>query len=96
MDMELEELRQKYAPCSPAAAAAKEGWQEAYAAALAHCMHGPGCVHGAECGVGRRLAPVTLLSGSVVRIWDSLERVLAKHEMELKWVMGGWVGGPEG
>ena len=27
---------------------------------------------------------VTILAGSVVRIWDSLERVLAKHELELK------------
>lgn len=33
--------------------------------------------------VGRRLTGVTILSGSVVRIWDSLERVLARHEMEL-------------
>ena len=33
--------------------------------------------------VGRRLTPVTILSGSVVRIWDSLERVLGRHELEL-------------
>ncbi len=33
--------------------------------------------------VGRRLTEVVILSGSVVRIWDVLERVLAKHEMEL-------------
>ena len=33
--------------------------------------------------VGRRLTGVTILSGSVVRIWDSLERVLGRHEMEL-------------
>ena len=33
--------------------------------------------------VGRRLTGVTILSGSVVRIWDSLERVLTRHEMEL-------------
>lgn len=33
--------------------------------------------------VGRRLTGVTLLTGSVVRIWDGLERVLARHELEL-------------
>lgn len=33
--------------------------------------------------VGRRLTGVTILSGSVVRIWDCLERVLSRHELEL-------------
>ena len=33
--------------------------------------------------MGRRQASVTLLSGSVVRLWDCLERVLSRHEHEL-------------
>ncbi len=33
--------------------------------------------------MGRRKTLVSILSGSVVRIWDVLERVLGRHEMEL-------------
>jgi hypothetical protein len=33
--------------------------------------------------VGRRLTGVTLLTGSVIRCWDGLERVLGRHELEL-------------
>ncbi|GAB4817714.1 hypothetical protein N2152v2_004760 [Parachlorella kessleri] len=80
-DMDLDELHQKYTPCSPEDA--REGWEELFTSSLAHCMHGPHCSVGAGCQVGRRLTEVVILSGSVVRIWDVLERVLAKHEMEL-------------
>jgi hypothetical protein len=30
--------------------------------------------------VGRRLVPVTILAGSVVRVWAPLESVLSRHE----------------
>lgn len=33
--------------------------------------------------IGRRRTPVTVLTGSIVRIWDCLERVLTRHEAEL-------------
>lgn len=80
-DMDIDELNSKYAPVPEEEA--REGWEAQYDASLSACMHGEHCQQGAACQVGRRLTGVTILSGSVVRIWDSLERVLARHEMEL-------------
>lgn len=80
-EMDSEELVQKYHNI-PADAAQGE-WEYTYESSLGHCMHGPNCKIGPSCHVGRRLAEVTLLTGSVVRIWDTLERVLTRHEYEL-------------
>lgn len=80
-DSDADELGTKYLPCS--AETAKEGWAAAYDAALTGCIHGRTCRQGADCMTGRRRLPVTLLTGSVIRIWDVLERVLAAHEHDL-------------
>ncbi|KAL4431062.1 hypothetical protein ABPG75_006318 [Micractinium tetrahymenae] len=80
-DMDIDELNSKYAPVPEEEA--REGWEAQYDSSLSACMHGDHCQQGAACQVGRRLTGVTILSGSVVRIWDSLERVLMRHEMEL-------------
>ncbi len=56
---------------------------QAYDSALEHCLHGPGCKQGAACTIGRRLTRVTVLSGSVVRVWGTLEAVLAKHDLQV-------------
>ena len=70
-------------PPATAEAEAEEGWTAIYDASLTACMHGPGCKDGGACSAGRRLTGVTILSGSVVRLWDCLERVLGRHELEL-------------
>uniref|UniRef100_A0A1D2AC25 UBA domain-containing protein n=2 Tax=Auxenochlorella protothecoides TaxID=3075 RepID=A0A1D2AC25_AUXPR len=80
-DMDLDELRAKYLPCAPEAAEA--GWEQWYHQSLEVCTHGPTCKQGAACTIGRRRTPVTVLTGSIVRIWDCLERVLTRHEAEL-------------
>ncbi|KAI7844526.1 hypothetical protein COHA_001884 [Chlorella ohadii] len=80
-EMDIDELQAKYVPISEEEA--REGWEASYEGSLHACMHGPHCQTGDGCMVGRRLTGVTILSGSVVRIWDSLERVLGRHEMEL-------------
>lgn len=49
---------------------------------LCSCGAGRGA-QGASCGVGKRLQTVTLLSGSVVRVWGTLESVLGRHEHQL-------------
>lgn len=49
---------------------ARAGWGELYEGSLHACMHGAHCQQGPGCHVGRRLTGVTILSGSVVRIWD--------------------------
>ena len=33
--------------------------------------------------IGRRLTQVTVLTGSVVRVWGTLEAVLSRHEHKL-------------
>jgi len=81
IDMEASELHQKYGPCT--LDDAQEAWQEAYERSLHQCSHGMHCQAGPTCHVGRRLTTVTILSGSVVRIWDSLDRTLSLHETEL-------------
>ncbi|KFM23228.1 Strawberry notch-like protein 1 [Auxenochlorella protothecoides] len=48
--------------------AAEAGWEQWYHQSLE---------------IGRRRTPVTVLTGSIVRIWDCLERVLTRHEAEL-------------
>lgn len=58
-------------------------WEIAYEEALTTCLHGTACAAGPECPVGRRLNKVTILSGSIVRIWDCLERVLQRNEASL-------------
>jgi hypothetical protein len=78
-EMEVEELQDKYALLKHPEDA-REGWEAAYDAALRHCGHGAACAAGDSCQWGRRLTVVTILTGSVVRIWDSLERVLARNE----------------
>ena len=38
---------------------------------------------GESCTAGKRITPVTVLSGSVVRVWGVLEAVLSRHEHSL-------------
>lgn len=81
IEMDAAELLQKYAPCPRDDVQA--AWEETYESSLDHCMHGPVCQAGPGCHIGRRLSTVTILSGSVVRTWDALERTLQRHEAEL-------------
>ncbi|GIL61313.1 hypothetical protein Vafri_15702 [Volvox africanus] len=86
-DMDRSDLEAKYlpppAPGSSAEAQLEGLWRTAYEAALKQCSHGPGCRLGPDCGVGRRITTVNVLSGSVVRVWGVLEAVLSRREMEL-------------
>lgn len=75
------EIKSKYVSIS--SESAKERWESSFETSQATCIHGGGCQLGSKCIVGRRLLPTTLLSGSVVRIWDVLELVLHKHERTL-------------
>jgi C-terminal domain on Strawberry notch homologue/P-loop containing NTP hydrolase pore-1/UBA/TS-N domain len=79
-EMDEEELLSKYLGISPEKAQIE--WNELYESSLTQCSHGYLCQI-RDCHVGRRLTRVTLLSGSVIRIWDTLERVLMRHEFEL-------------
>lgn len=58
-------------------------WETVYEEALLTCLHGGTCVAGPECSVGKRLNKVTILSGSIVRIWECLETVLQRNEASL-------------
>lgn len=77
-DLDADELRSRYVRVAAADAAAP--WAEAYEAAAHACLHGAACAAGRDCTIGRREGVVTLLTGSVVRMWDCLERVLRRHE----------------
>ncbi|KAK9814268.1 hypothetical protein WJX72_003136 [[Myrmecia] bisecta] len=77
-DMEIDELSLKYKRAD--LEEVREGWEEVYQSSLTNCMHGPNCTQGPECQVGRRLTDVTIVSGSVVRVWGALESTLARHE----------------
>uniref|UniRef100_A0A061SNZ4 Nuclear helicase mop-3 sno (Dead-box superfamily) n=1 Tax=Tetraselmis sp. GSL018 TaxID=582737 RepID=A0A061SNZ4_9CHLO len=77
LDMDAGELSDKYRPC-PDEGDARAKWTALYESTLDHCMHGGHCVNGAACQVGRRKSEVTILSGTVVRIWGALEDVLER------------------
>ncbi|MEW5313763.1 MAG: hypothetical protein WDW38_005303 [Sanguina aurantia] len=62
---------------------AEEEWTEAYDTALTTCSHGAECKQGPSCSYGKRVSMVTVLSGSVVRVWGTLEAVLARNEHRL-------------
>lgn len=79
-EMDDEELLSKYYTIGPERAQVE--WDEIYESSLSQCSHGILCQI-PNCHVGRRLQRVTILTGSVIRIWDSLERVLMRHEYEL-------------
>ena len=60
-------------------AAARRRWTEIYNQTLERCIHGASCAavaEGLDCRVGCRTQSVFLLSGSVVRVWQTLQRVL--------------------
>ncbi|WIA22798.1 hypothetical protein OEZ86_009751 [Tetradesmus obliquus] len=80
-DMERGELDEKYVRLAPEAA--QEEWAAQHAASLGSCIHGAACASKATCQVGRRLTEVTILSGSVVRVWGVLESVLERRSREL-------------
>uniref|UniRef100_A0A383VKE6 UBA domain-containing protein n=1 Tax=Tetradesmus obliquus TaxID=3088 RepID=A0A383VKE6_TETOB len=80
-DMERGELDEKYVRLAPEAA--QEEWAAQHAASLSSCIHGAACASKATCQVGRRLTEVTILSGSVVRVWGVLESVLERRSREL-------------
>ncbi|KAL4533952.1 hypothetical protein Ndes2526B_g07167 [Nannochloris sp. 'desiccata'] len=79
-EMDDEELLSKYYTISPENAQVE--WDGLYESSLSQCSHGALCQI-PNCHVGKRLQTVTILSGSVIRIWDTLERVLMRHEFEL-------------
>ena len=81
IEWSIDDLKSKYH--SVLADQAGEEWEEQYEGALTQCSHGLACRHGPTCSAGKRLLDVSLLTGSIVRIWDALERVLARHEFEL-------------
>eukprot|EP00955_Chlamydomonas_euryale_P034333 349757-Chlamydomonas_euryale.AAC.2 len=76
--MDREDLDSRYVRVSPEDAEAD--WRAAYEAARTRCLHGADCRAGAACVVGRRLQRVTVLSGSVVRVWGVLDAVLSRHQ----------------
>jgi hypothetical protein len=82
-EMDEDELRSKYSLSSSTnISQIQEEWDEMYQSSIHQCSHGWACqIQG--CHVGKRLQSVTILSGSVIRIWDTLERVLMRHEFEL-------------
>ncbi|KAF8066309.1 strawberry notch-like protein [Scenedesmus sp. PABB004] len=80
-DMDRGELDEKYRAISPDDAAPH--WREQHERSLAACMHGASCANKDTCQIGRRLVHVTVLSGSVVRVWGVLESVLDRHTAEL-------------
>eukprot|EP00891_Asterochloris_glomerata_P001845 jgi/Astpho2/1845/e_gw1.00038.339.1_t len=79
-EMPGDDLALKYKPV--AEEEGEQGWEEVYTMSLQHCMHGPGCTT-TNCSVGTRLTRVTILSGSVVRVWGTLEKVLQRNEGSL-------------
>ncbi|GAX76479.1 hypothetical protein CEUSTIGMA_g3924.t1, partial [Chlamydomonas eustigma] len=81
LDMDRDDLEARYLRMTPEDV--EEEWTQAYEMALKHCIHGPECSQGSGCAIGRRLTRVTVLTGSVVRIWGTLEAVLLKHEHQL-------------
>ena len=81
-ELDRVQLLEKYAPCqSPEEA--EHGWTELYEDTLKRCMHNGVCAAGDSCQVGRRVMEITILEGSVIRIWDTLERVLERNELKL-------------
>ena len=83
IDMDHDDLHKKYTSCTFEEAG--RGWEEMYKVSSEMCLHGPNCSIGGACSVGKRNVPVTILSGSIVRIWDVLEQVLEnpKHQASL-------------
>eukprot|EP00775_Hariotina_reticulata_P007699 gene7699-7898_t len=80
-DMDKSDLDAKYTRIT--SEVAEPEWRAAYGSSLHHCMHGAACTSKGNCQVGRRVAEVTLLSGSVVRVWGVLEAVLDRRANEL-------------
>ncbi|KAK9798140.1 hypothetical protein WJX73_007295 [Symbiochloris irregularis] len=80
-DMEADELSSKYSRISEEQA--QELWTELYNVSGAACMHGVNCQLGPDCQVGRRKTSVTVLAGSVVRVWGALEATLSRNEHSL-------------
>eukprot|EP00892_Ulva_mutabilis_P003294 jgi/Ulvmu1/1336/UM011_0064.1 len=80
-DVDRAELTQRYARASEEDAQAV--WDELYESCLDACVHGPTCPSVGVCTQGRRITTVTILSGSVVRVWGVLELVLQRHEHSL-------------
>lgn len=80
-DMERDELETKYQRVS--AEEVEEGWKRVHEFSAVACMHGDNCSVGDACQTGRRITEVAVLSGSVVRIWGALERILSRHEHQL-------------
>jgi len=62
---------------------AAAGWDELWMDALQTCLHGPNCVNGASCAIGKRVRWFYILSGScahhywhILKHGSSAERVL--------------------
>ncbi|KAK3286832.1 hypothetical protein CYMTET_5621 [Cymbomonas tetramitiformis] len=77
-EMDREELQHKYKQVTREDA--EQGWNLLYDLAQDSCMHGALCPRGPSCQVGRRMTTCTILTGSVVPIWATLEKVLERHE----------------
>ena len=81
IEMDADELNSKYERME--AEAVEAPWTSIFELSQSRCMHGDGCSHGASCQVGRRLQRVTILTGSIVRVWGALESVLDRNALAL-------------
>lgn len=81
IEMDADELNSKYE--RQEAGSAEAAWTAMFDTSQTRCMHGEGCSNGSSCQVGRRLQRVTLLTGSVVRVWGALEMVLERNALAL-------------
>ena len=54
--------------------AAKKGWERTFLDAASHCIHWTGCKAGQGCRVGKRIVQHTILTGTLLPLWNLLEK----------------------
>lgn len=69
--MDAFDLRDRYEKVDPEDA--RNGWTKLYEDLYHSCMHGKNCSAGKNCTAGRRLTRCSILGGSVVSLWGTLE-----------------------
>eukprot|EP01026_Neomeris_dumetosa_P055111 TRINITY_DN49881_c0_g1_i1.p1 TRINITY_DN49881_c0_g1~~TRINITY_DN49881_c0_g1_i1.p1 ORF type:complete len:395 (+),score=36.28 TRINITY_DN49881_c0_g1_i1:133-1317(+) len=62
---------------------ASEVWQQVYELSETECAHGSNCSYQSKCQYGLRIKTVTILYGSIVKIWGILERILQSPKVIL-------------
>eukprot|EP00798_Chlamydomonas_sp_ICE-L_P028197 gene28197-31293_t len=82
-EMDRDDLYSRYERVPQDSPDLEMDWEATYERSLTQCMHGTECKMGMSCAAGRRITQATILSGSVVRIWGTLEQVLLRHELNL-------------